>query len=367
MVKQATGLSRSTIKRGLDELEEKNDAAPKGRVRRFGAGRKKAEEKDPELVKDLKAHLDSDTRGDPESPLLWTSKSLRKLSDALKRQGHDVSPHVVKRLLKELGYSLQGTRKTKDGIDHPDRDAQFNHINDERQRFHKQGQPVISVDTKKKELVGNFANGGQEWRPKGEPIQVKVHDFPDPEKGKAVPYGVYDVHRNEGWVNVGTSADTAEFAVQSIRRWWEEMGRTAYPKATDLLITADCGGSNGYRVRLWKLALQNFADETGLTLSVVHFPPGTSKWNSIEHRMFSHITTNWRGRTLTSHEVVVKLIANTSTRKGLQVRSELDSSTYQKGVKVSKKEMQSIQLEKSAFHGEWNYTIFPRHNKSVIS
>lgn len=327
------------------------------RIRAPGGGRKPISEHDPTLRQDIERLVQPTTRGDPEPPLRWTCKSTRQLAAALQEQGHTVGRQKVAGLLSELGYSLQANRKTKEGADNPDRDAQFNYINEQVAEFLQSSQPVISVDTKKKELVGDFKNAGQEWQPQGEPELVKGHDFPDPELGKANPYGVYDQGANVGWVSVGTDHDTAEFAVESIRRWWFKMGRSRYPDATKLLITADCGGSNGYRVRLWKVALQKFSNETGLCISISHFPPGTSKWNKIEHRMFSCISMNWRGRPLISHETIVNLIGSTTTRAGLTINAELDANLYEKGIHVSDEELEMVNLTKAKFHGEWNYSI----------
>lgn len=357
LVARATGLSTTVIGNGKGELRGEPLV---GRVRREGGGRKRAEATDPTLWEDLEALVAPTTRGDPESPLMWTNKSTRALARALVEKGHKVGDKKVGRLLKEHGYSLQGTRKTLEGASHEDRDAQFQHINDEVRRFQAMGQPVISVDTKKKELVGPYSNAGQEWHPKGEPPKVNVHDFPDPERGKAVPYGIYDVDRNEAWVNVGTSSDTPQFAVQAIRTWWMNMGQQAYPEATDLLVTADCGGSNGYRVRMWKVELQRLATELGITISVCHYPPGTSKWNKIEHRLFCHITRNWRGRPLESYDTVVSLIGSTSTTTGLRVEAQLDAATYEKGIKPTTEQMEALDIERDEFHGEWNYTVLPQ-------
>ena len=344
---------------GLAELQKKPDRSQRTRypIRQKGGGRKKAVLKDPDLLVDLEKLLEPVTRGDPQSPLRWTCKSVRNLADELHAQGHEVSHVLVAELLHEQKYSLQANRKTKEGSSHPDRNAQFEYINAKATEFLKKGQPAISVDTKKKEQVGDYKNGGREWRPKGQPEPVQVHDFG---KQKDVPYGVYDLGQNVGWVSVGTDHDTSAFAVESIRRWWHMMGREAYPEARQLLITADSGGSNGSRVRLWKLELQKLADETGLGISVCHFPPGTSKWNRIEHRLFSFITKNWRGKPLVSHEVIVNLIAATTTRTGLRVQSQLDIGKYPKGIKVGKQEFAAIQLRPDTFHGEWNYTIMPR-------
>lgn len=362
-VVKATGISPKTIKVGVVEIEQKpKQTAEKkklGKVRRKGGGRKALKEKDITLIPALEELLDPVTRGDPESPLRWSSKSTTKLAEELRAKGYGISPRTVASLLHHLDYSLQGNKKTKEGASHPDRNAQFMYINNQVQAFQDRGQPVISIDTKKKEAIGEYKNDGREWCPKGKPIEVKGHDFPDPNKGKIVPHGLYDIAANKGWVNVGISYDTAEFAVESIRRWWKQMGQLMYPDATELLITADCGGSNGYRIRLWKYELQRFVNESGLKITVNHFPPGTSKWNKIEHRMFCHITKNWRGRPLTSVEVVVNLIANTRTKKGLTIVAQLDENIYQKGQKVSDYEMSTIKIKRAEFHGEWNYSIIP--------
>jgi len=359
-VARATGLSRGTVIRGIAELRVAPKPVTGRRIRRPGAGRKKTVEQDATLKRDLESLVEPVTRGDPESSLRWTCKSVRQLAAELGRMGHRTSHRMVAQLLHEMDYSLQGNRKTLEGSSHPDRDAQFHHISDKSRAFQAERQPVISVDTKKKELVGDFKNSGKELRPKGDPEKVRVHDFVIPELGRAAPYGVYDVAQNAGWVSVGMDHDTAAFAVQSIRRWWESMGAKAYPEARKLLITADSGGSNGARVRLWKLELQKLADETGLEISVCHLPPGTSKWNKIEHRLFSFISQNWRGKPLVSHQVIVNLIAATTTRTGLRVRAELDPGKYPQGIKVSKKAVNEIRLERDPFHGEWNYTILPR-------
>jgi Rhodopirellula transposase DDE domain len=359
IVSNATGVARRSIARGMEELQGM-EMAGADRVRKPGGGRKKDVEKDQSLVSDLDLIIEPTTRGDPESPLRWTSKSLRKLAAALKEKGHNVSHQLIMRTLSDMGYSLQATRKTIEGSkDHPDRDAQFNFINELVKSFQLADQPTISVDSKKKENVGQFKNNGAEYQPKGRPVEVNVYDFIDKDLGKVNPYGVYDMAKNEGWVNVGVDADTGAFAVESIRRWWHSMGKESYPKAKCLLITADGGGSNGSRLRLWKLELEKFAQETGLAISVCHFPPGTSKWNKIEHRLFSFITQNWRGRPLVSHEVVVNLIASTTTKMGLKVRSALDEGIYPKGIKVTNKELKNINMAKADFHGEWNYTIAP--------
>jgi len=359
LVARVTGLARSTVQRGISELEAPDTAAPATRMRRHGGGRKPLVAHDPTLLADLEALVDPVTRGDPESPLRWTSKSLAKLAVALGERGHRISARKVGDLLRGLDYSLQATRKTTEGAAHPDRDAQFEHINAQAQAFQARGQPVISVDTKKEELVGAFKNGGREWQPAGQPEAVNVHDFPSQAVGRAIPYGVYDVGANQGWVSVGTDHDTAEFAVETIRRWWRQMGAPTYVGASELLITADGGGSNSSRSRLWKVALQRFADETGLRVAVCHFPPGTSKWNKIEHRLFAHITENWRGRPLVSHDVVVNLIGSTTTRTGLAVRAALDPAPYATKQQVSDAALARVQLHPAPFHGEWNYAIHP--------
>jgi len=359
-VAQASGLSRGTVIRGVAELKTAPKLARGQRIRRSGAGRKRTVDQDATLKRDLEALVEPVTRGDPESPLRWTCKSVRQLASELTRAGHQTSHRMVAELLHEMDYSLQANRKTLEGSSHPDRDAQFHHITSKIREFQADREPVISVDTKKKELVGDFKNNGRELRPKGDPEKVRVHDFLIPELGRAAPYGVYDVTQNAGWVSVGVDHDTAAFAAQSIRRWWESMGTDAYPKAAKLLITADSGGSNGARVRLWKLELQKLADETGLEISICHLPPGTSKWNKIEHRLFSFISQNWRGKPLVSHQVIVNLIAATTTKTGLRVRAEVDPGKYPKGVKVSDKEVAAIRMERDSFHGEWNYTILPR-------
>lgn len=361
---EATGISRPTITAGCKELLELAgpNAPPRsavGRVRKPGGGRKRAVDLDPTLLSDLENLIDPVTRGDPESPLRWTSKSVRKLADELNTMGHKTSHRMIAELLREMGYSLQANRKTLEGSSHPDRNAQFEFIHKKVMEFQSSGQPVISVDTKKKELVGDFKNNGRELRPKGDPEKVRVHDFEIRELGKVAPYGVYDPIRNEGWVSVGTDHDTAAFAVESIRRWWITMGRAAYPEADRLLITADGGGSNGSRVRLWKTELQRFSDEICLVITVCHLPPGTSKWNKIEHRLFSYISQNWRGKPLVSHEVIVNLIASTTTRKGLTVQCEIDNNDYPKGIKVTDEELRKVNIIRDDFHGEWNYTINP--------
>ena len=359
-VARASGLSRGTVIRGMAELKVAPKPIRAQRIRRKGAGRKRTIDRDATLKRDLESLVEPVTRGDPESPLRWTCKSVRQLTAELKRMKHQTSHRMVAELLHKMDYSLQANSKTLEGPSHPDRDAQFHHISDKSREFQANRQPVISVDTKKKELVGDFKNAGKELRPKGDPEKVRVHDFVIPELGRAAPYGVYDVAQNAGWVSVGGDHDTAAFAAQSIRRWWECMGSEAYPHARQLLITADSGGSNGARVRLWKLELQKLADETGLEISVCHLPPGTSKWNKIEHRLFSFISQNWRGKPLVSHQVIVNLIAATTTKTGLQVRAEIDPRKYPKGVKVSDQQVAAIRLERDQFHGEWNYTILPR-------
>ena len=360
-VARATGLSRPTIAAGLRELDLSHDVrlAESLRTRRPGGGRKPLTETDPQLRKALDALIDPVTRGDPMSPLRWTCKSTYKLAEELRQQDHPVGPRTVASLLRQAGYSLQSPQKTREGKQHPDRNAQFEYLNQQVEWFQKRRQPTISVDTKKKELVGDFDNGGQEWQPQGQPEQVRVHDFKDKDLGKAIPYGVYDIVNNEGWVSVGIDHDTAWFAARSIQRWWEEMGAARFPKARQLLITADGGGSNSHRSRLWKVALQQLADDIGLKLCVCHFPPGTSKWNKIEHRLFSFITQNWRGRPLVSRQAIVELISNTTTRQGLTVRAALDTNTYHTGIKVSNAQLASVQLMRHEFHGDWNYTISP--------
>ena len=359
LVSQATGISRSTISRGRKETRARR-GAPEGRIRRPGGGRKSATRLDPRLKQALEALVDPGSRGDPESPLRWTCKSTRLLARELSAADHHASDWLVRQLLYDLGYSLQANRKTTEGARHPDRDRQFRYINAEVTRQLRRGHPAISVDTKKKELVGDFKNGGREWRPRGAPHPVRVHDFIDPEKGKAIPYGVYDLALNKGWVTVGMDHDTAAFAVNTIRRWWKDMGSQAYPTAASLLVVADSGGSNGSRVRLWKWELQRLADATRLTIHVSHLPPGTSKWNKIEHRLFSFISQNWRGRPLLTHATIVKLIANTRTTAGLTVRCMLDPRRYPKEVKITDDQMAAIRLRPDAFHGDWNYSIAPR-------
>jgi transposase len=356
---RATGISVPTIRKGIAELGsgERLDA---GRVRKRGGGRRAVAVKDSTLLTDLQRLLEGGVRGDPESLLIWTSKSVRNLAAALKEQGHEVHFTTVAKLLRDLGYSLQANAKTREGSSHPDRDAQFEHINRVSEAALVAGQPVISVDCKKKELVGDFKNAGREWRPKGEPELVRVHDFKDKQLGKAIPYGVYDIAANQGWVNVGVDHDTAQFAVASIRAWWQHLGSERYPDATRLQITADCGGSNGNRVRLWKVELQKLADETGLQIAVSHLPPGTSKWNRIEHRLFSYITINWRGKPLYSLETVINLIAATSTSTGLKVYARLDDSSYPDKIKVPDQQIQAVNLHGDQFHPEWNYVIKPK-------
>lgn len=363
-VAEATGLAWNTVKAGLRELDRRagGEDAPADRVRRKGGGRKRLTQTDPQLLAALEALIDPVTRGDPESSLRWTCKSTTKLAKELTRQNHPVSDRTVATLLKKAGYSLQANRKTTEGNQHPDRNAQFEHINTQVITFHRQRQPVISVDTKKKELVGDFKNGGREWQPKGRPENVRVHDFKDKELGKAIPYGIYDLASNEGWVSVGITHDTAQFAVASIRRWWTEMGAARFPRARKLMITADGGGSNSSRNRLWKVTLQELADELGLPLHVSHFPPGTSKWNKIEHRLFSFITKNWRGRPLTSLQTIVELIGNTTTDGGLTVRAALDETDYEMGIKISDEQLSHVNLKRSEFHGDWNYLIRPCKN-----
>jgi transposase len=357
-VARASGLAENTIRSGLRDLDEPQQLPP-GRVRKAGAGPKRRVDTDKTLLDDLKRLVDGDTRGDPERPLLWTSKSVRELARGLRQLGHEVSYRTVARLLHELGFSLQANRKTKEGSQHPDRDAQFQHINDKVAAAINERRPAISIDTKKKELVGEYANGGREWRPKGQPVVVNVHDFPDKTLGKAIPYGIYDIGANNGFVNVGITKETAAFAVASIRSWWQQLGSVAYPNATTLQITADCGNGNGNRVRLWKTELQRFADDSGLQISVCHFPPGTSKWNKIEHRLWSFIAKNWRGRPLVSHEVIINSIAATTTDTGLEVYAQLDERDYPQGIEVSDAQLAAVNLHHDDFHGEWNYTIKP--------
>jgi len=362
-VAEATAMSRVTITNGIGEVKARQGSAGEQattRIRRPGAGRKPLTETDPELMQALESLVDPVTRGDPMSPLRWTCKSTYKLCEELHRQKHSVGPRTVASLLRQAGYSLQANRKTREGKQHPDRNAQFEYINAQVELFQKRRKPTISVDTKKKELVGDFANGGREWQPQGKSGEVRVHDFKDKELGKAIPYGVYDMIHNEGWVNVGIDHDTARFAARSICRWWEEMGAKRFPRARHLLITADGGGSNSHRSRLWKVALQELADEISLRLSVCHFPPGTSKWNKVEHRLFCFITKNWRGKPLVSRQAIVELIGSTTTRQGLTVRAALDTNSYETGIKVSDSELAKVKLTRHDFHGDWNYTIKPR-------
>ena len=364
-VAAATGLSRTTVHTAVNELLSKPAVRPDmiARQRKPGGGRQRLTRKDPALLEELDRLIDPATRGDPESPLRWTSKSTTKLAAALTEAGHPISQRTVCDLLAEMGYSLQSVRKSREGADHPDRDAQFQYIDQRVKEYLRASQPVISVDTKKKELVGDFKNQGREWQPKGRAEKVRVHDFADPRLGKVTPYGVYDLAANQGWVSVGVDHDTAEFAVESIRRWWRWMGRLRYPRAKRMLITADGGGSNGSRVRLWKLALQRLVNEIGIPVSVCHFPPGTSKWNKIEHRMFCHISQNWRGRPLISREVIIALIGSTTTKQGLKIKAVLDERPYEAGIKVSKAELAQVKLEPADFHGEWNYKIRPQNDR----
>ena len=364
---RVTGLAINTIRAGIEELKalelEPETPAKKGdpkRMRKPGGGRKKASVKQPKLLPAIKEIVENSTRGDPMSELKWTTQSLRTIQSALEEQDLLATPPVIAEALREMGYSLQAQQKTREGGDNPDRDEQFKYINSQTADFMARGQPVISVDTKKKELVGNYKNAGQQWLPKGTPIEVNMHDFPNPDMGKGCPYGIYDMARNEGWVNVGINHDTGEFAVESIRRWWNGMGKQHYPNATELLITADGGGSNGSRVRLWKLALQALADELGIKIIVCHFPPGTSKWNKNEHRMFCHITRNWRGKVLESYAVIVNCIANTTTKEGLRIQAVLDENKYEAGKKITKKELAAkVKLEPHSFRAQWNYAIVP--------
>jgi hypothetical protein len=376
VVAKATGLSRTTIGEGIRELRERTNLGvedesciselPK-RVRHPGGGRHPLKVNDPTLVRDLEALIEPTTRGDPQSPLRWTCKSTRNLAEALSRQGHRVSYQTVAVLLRDRGYSLQALRKTREGGSHPDRDAQFRHINRQVIAFQERGQPVVSVDTKKKELVGDFKTAGREWQPEGAPEEARMYDFKDKHLGKVIPRGVYDLTWDEGWVSIGVDHDTAQFAAEALRRWWQEMGSEVYPGAQGLLITADSGGSNSRRSRLWKVALQELADLLGFAISVCHFPPGTSKWNQIEHRMFSHLTQNWRGRPLVSRAVVVNLIGHTTTRTGLEIEAELDTGTYKKGIKVTDDELAAVRITRDSFHGEWNYTISPKRIDQPIS
>ncbi len=362
-VSLATGMSRNTVDAGIRDIriqeKQRGRVVVSRRIRRAGGGRKPIMKSDPAISGVLNELVEPLTRGDPESPLRWTCRSTRNLAEELQRRGHVVGERTVAMLLHQAGYSLQSNRKVLEGTSHPDRNMQFEHINAQVMAFQQQGQPVISVDTKKKELVGNFKNGGREWSPQGAPEEVHVHDFQDPGLGKAIPYGVYDLTHNQGWVSVGIDHDTAQFATAAIHRWWKKMGRKRFPNARRLLITADGGGSNSSRCRLWKVALQTLADKLGLELRVCHFPPGTSKWNKIEHRLFCHITQNWRGKPLVSHEVIVNLIANTSTRAGLRVQAELDTRRYEAGIKVTDAELANVRIKKDDFHGDWNYAIAP--------
>lgn len=363
-VARATGISRTTIRKGIYEIEQEYPGLAKdlsNRIRHPGGGRRSLTESDLNLQSELKRLVEPTTRGEPTTALLWTSKSTRNLAKELQQLGHEVSYRTVARMLHDLGYSLQANRKTREGKQHPDRDAQFQHINKRVRSCQRRRQPVISVDAKKRELVGDFKNGGREWQPKGCPEEVRTHDFKDEELGIAIPYGIYDQTQNDGWVSVGIDHNTAEFAVESIRRWWHRMGLRTYPQATELLITADAGSSNGHRSRLWKFCVQQLADELGIKISVCHFPPGTSKWNKIEHRMFCHITENWRGRPLVSQGVVVNLIANTTTEAGLNIKARLDKNTYELGIKVSDEELAAINMKRDRFHGDWNYTIHPTY------
>lgn len=366
-VSDATGMSRNTIRRGVAELEmrkSKPKAVVPTRLRGPGGGRKRLTESDPGLLQALEGLVEPMSRGDPMSALRWTCKSTARLAEELTRQAHPIGAWSVGALLRKAGYSLQSNRKTKEGATHPDRNAQFEYINTMVKRLQQRGQPVISVDTKKKELVGQFKNAGREWHPQGEPEEVDVHDFPDPQLGKVIPYGVFDLSKNEGWVSVGIDHDTAQFAVQAIGRWWKKMGAKRYPDAKELLITADGGGSNGSRCRLWKVALQELAVRLEIPIHVCHFPPGTSKWNKIEHRMFCHITQNWRGRPLVSHDVIINLIANTTTQAGLKIRAELDRGIYPTGLKITDAELTRLNLKLADFHGDWNYTLLPLRKKN---
>jgi transposase len=363
-VAQATGMARGTIHRALEEIQRPQAMSAAEQVRARGGGRKRIVTQNPRILKRLKELVETSTRGDPMSPLLWTCRSTQQLAETLTQEGQPISADTVGRLLAEMGYSLQANMKTlEEGANHPDRDRQFQYLNERVRRFLKQGEPAVSVDTKKKELIGQYYNEGRRWRLRGSPEKVRIHDFIDPDEPKAIPYGVYDVARNQGWVNVGCDHDTASFAVGSIRRWWSAMGSRAYPRARRLLICADSGGSNGYRLRLWKVELQALADETALGVTLCHLPPGTSKWNKIEHRLFSHISMNWRGRPLVSHEVVVKLIGATMTKTGLKVKARLDKRKFPLKIKVTDEQMRSLNIEPHEFHGEWNYTIRPRNKK----
>jgi len=363
-VHRATGISQNTIRCGLRELEnETSNPLTPARIRQSGSGRKRIEQREPGIVAALDQLVEPSSRGEPQCCLRWTCKSVNQLATALQGQGYLVSTMTVYNLLKEMGYSLQSNRKTQEGNQHPERNQQFQQIARQVEAFQQQHRPVISIDAKKKENIGQFKAVGQEWQPKGEPTPVKTHDFPDKSLGKAIPYGIYDLTQNQGWVNVGIDHDTAEFAVESIRRWWQQLGQAHYPRCKHLLITADCGGSNGYRNRLWKLKLQEFADESGLTLHVCHFPPGTSKWNKIEHRLFCHITTNWRGKPLTSLETVIQLISNTTTQTGLEVHAQMDNNLYPTGIQVTDAQFNAITIQRCRFHGDWNYRIMPRNRR----
>lgn len=357
----ATGLSRTTIHWGINELNRSSgQEIETDRIRKHGGGRKLSTVRDPELVSAIDRLIEPSTRGDPRTPLRWTSKSLRHLAEELLRQRHKTSFRTIGTILQKAGYSLQANRKTREGKSHPDRDEQFRYISQQVLRFQREGQPVISVDTKKKELVGNYRNNGREWRRQGKALKVKIYDFIDPKKGKAIPYGVYDITNNEGWVSVGMDHDTAEFAAEAINRWWRKMGRKRFPKAKKLMIAADSGGSNGHRNRLWKVSLQKLANRIGLDLMVSHFPPGTSKWNKIEHRMFCHITQNWRGKPLVSYRVIVDLISGTRTNRGLRIKAELDSGRYEDGIRVNDDELERVRLKRSKFHGDWNYAVLKK-------
>jgi transposase len=360
-VVRATGMSEMTVRRGIAEVD-RGDHPPEGRIRRVGAGRPSISERYPGLKEALLALLEGATRGDPQSPLLWTTRSVAKLTAALREQGFDVHESTVRRQLKDLGFSLQANRKTREGADHPDRDLQFEHIARVSAQALAAHQPLVSVDCKKKELIGTYKNGGRELAPTGKPILVNTHDFIDQELGKAIPYGIYDVGRNEGWVSVGISAETAQFAVASINAWWQDLGKDRYPQAKTLTITADCGGSNSYRIRLWKTELQRLADQTGLRIRVMHYPPGTSKWNKIEHRLFSYISINWRAKPLVSRQAVIDLIASTTTTTGLKVYARLDPNTYATKIQVSNEQMRAVNIKRDEFHPEWNYTIIPTVN-----
>ena len=361
IVSEATGLAHTTIRRGIRDLGcvvlGTDEIVGSSKIRRTGAGRKSVVETDPQICEALESLIEPSTRGDPESPLKWTCKSTRRLSRELKQQGHSIGPTSVRALLHHLDYSLQANRKTREGIDHPDRDDQFSYINENVKKFLRSGQPAISVDAKKKEIVGDFSNAGREYRKKGSPVETRMHDFVDKTLGKAIPYGVYDIESNEGWVTIGINHDTAQFTANSIRRWWTEMGQDRFPRATRMLITADAGGSNGWRTRLWKVALQELANELEMNVTVCHFPPGTSKWNKIEHRLFSFITQNWRGKPLYDLQTIVNLISHTTTEVGLIVKSAIDDTTYEKGIKVSDDELATVAIKPHEFHGEWNYTV----------